>query len=172
MFDSVWRACESHGPVNYASEPRNVARALPHACAATPMAHFAVNDTGPTAIIIQPFQARLSGVMASGAGQNERVRSGGHGASMGRAGRWHSRGAGLGGAGRSRAGMDQALNLPSGSFQEDVADSQLGPREKLIGGERAKTEFGWEAMGVSDLSPYGTECSVQASGSISPDGDI
>ena len=134
MSYMMWCACKAHGPMNWAHDPRSITSALPHACAATPVTYFTIYDTRPTVSVIQSFHTGLSSMVAAWAGQDVGHRSGGHGDSMGGAGaRWHSRRAGLGRAGRCGHGLGKALHLPSGSFQEDVTDNQLGPREKLFG---------------------------------------
>ena len=61
---------------------------------------------------------------------------------------------------------------PVGSTMEDVADGQMFPGEKLLGLKSSNSEFEGEAVGVRDLTSYGTEGPVKARGSAPCDGNI
>ena len=70
-------------------------------------------------------------------------------------------------AGHGKVGgwRDERLNLPESGSMEDITDGEACPGEELLGAEWAKAELGGQAVGIDNLTSYGTKSSVKASSS-------
>ena len=73
---------------------------------------------------------------------------------MGAAGAWH---------GQVGGWLVEALDLPEGGSMEDITNGEASPGEELFGSEWAKTKFGGQAVGIGNLTTYGTKGSVKTS---------